>query len=167
MNSELLKRILLEACVLIAFGALVGLTINYQLVLDAFAGRLVSTAVETQEVATGELLPMPVLLDEVAQVLENGGLAVDARNSDSYAEGHIAGAVSLPLAELDENELAAFIQQTPKTRILIVYCSGFGCPDSFDLGILLLEQGYADVRVFEGGYPEWRDAGYLVGGGVE
>ncbi len=35
-----LKRIGLEACVLIAFGALFGLTLNYQLVIDAFSGQL-------------------------------------------------------------------------------------------------------------------------------
>jgi 3-mercaptopyruvate sulfurtransferase SseA len=28
----------------------------------------------------------------------------------------------------------------------------------------LIETGYRDVRVFEGGYPEWRDAGLAVAG---
>jgi rhodanese-related sulfurtransferase len=46
----------------------------------------------------------------------------------------------------------------------VTYCSGFGCPDSFDLGMRLIETGYRDVRVFEGGYPEWRDAGLAVAG---
>jgi len=45
---------------------------------------------------------------------------------------------------------------------LMLYCSGFGCPDSFDLGERLLAEGYLDVRVYEGGFPEWRDAGLPV-----
>ncbi len=39
-----LKRIVLEACVLIAFGALFGLTLNHQLVMDAFRGQSCPTA---------------------------------------------------------------------------------------------------------------------------
>jgi rhodanese-related sulfurtransferase len=45
---------------------------------------------------------------------------------------------------------------------LVIYCNGYGCPDSFDLGLRLIEAGYRDVRVFEGGLPEWRDAGLPV-----
>ena len=45
---------------------------------------------------------------------------------------------------------------------MILYCSGYGCPDSFDLGQILLEEGFRDVRVYEGGMPEWRDQGLPV-----
>ncbi len=43
---------------------------------------------------------------------------------------------------------------------LVVYCSGYDCHDSRDLATRLLAAGYRTVYVFEGGYPEWRDAGY-------
>ena len=61
-------------------------------------------------------------------------------------------------------QLPDFILRVAKDQTVIAYCSGFGCPDSFDLGVLLIESGYQDVRVFEGGYPEWRDAGLAVAG---
>ncbi len=102
-----------------------------------------------------------MLIDEVQQVLAEGAMLIDARSPELYLDGHIAGAVSLPLLEID-SVLPAFLGQVPKDRVMITYCSGFGCPDSFDLGLLLLENGYRDVRVFEGGYPEWRDAGLPV-----
>ena len=60
--------------------------------------------------------------------------------------------------------LPDFLARVAKDQVIITYCSGFGCPDSFDLGVLLIELGYQDVRVFEGGYPEWRDAGLPVAG---
>ncbi len=135
---------------------------NHQLVLDAFSGQLVPQ----RDVAEGQvesLLPMPVLLEEVQQAVANGALIVDARSPELFAEGHIRNAVSLPLVEID-TVLPGFLVQTPKAQTIIAYCSGFGCPDSFDLGVLLIEEGYQDVRVFEGGYPEWRDAGLPVGG---
>ena len=164
--SENLKRILLEACVLVAFSALFGLTVNHQLVLDAFAGRLAPQrpAVDTDDRLQKQTgLPLPVLLDEVQQLVAAGGLLVDARSPELFAEGHIEGAVSLPLAEI-EDLLAGFVGRVDQDRPLVTYCSGFGCPDSFDLGVRLIEAGYRDVRIFEGGYPEWRDAGLAVAG---
>ncbi len=161
-----LKRILPETCVLIALGCLFGLTINHQLVLDAFSGRLTAQPSAIAEESGLAALPMPAMLDEVRQLVASGGIVVDARSPDLYTLGHISGAVSLPMAEI-EVSLPDFVQQVAKERTIVTYCSGFGCPDSFDLGVLLLEAGYRDVRVFEGGFPEWRDAGLPVGGGEQ
>ena len=163
-----LKRIFLEACVLIAFGALFGLTMNHQLVLDAFDGRLVPQrpAVNAEQELQQDVpmaLPMPVLLNEVQQLMTDGGLLVDARSPELFAAGHIKGAISLPFVDIDE-VLADFIARTDQDQVVVTYCSGFGCPDSFDLGMRLIEEGFSDVRVFEGGYPEWRDAGLAVAG---
>lgn len=158
-----LKRIGLEACVLIAFGVLIGLSLNHQLLLDAFSGHLVSQPRQTVQESVPIALPMPALIDEVQQVADSGGLIVDARSPELYAVGYIDGAVSLPLAEIDA-ALPDFIARVDKNRTLVIYCSGFGCPDSFDLAMRLIEAGYTDVRVFEGGYPEWRDAGLPVAG---
>ena len=158
-----LKRIGLEACVLIAFGALFGLSLNHGLVLDAFSGHLVSPLRPDAQESVPAALPMPALIDEVKQVMASGGLIVDARSPELYAAGHIDGAVSLPMVEVDAM-LPDFLSRVDKGQTLITYCSGFGCPDSFDLGVFLIEAGYQDVRVFEGGYPEWRDAGLPVAG---
>ncbi len=58
-----------------------------------------------------------------------------------------------------------FQRTIPAGRTLITFCSGYGCPDSFDLAVLLQQAGYRDVRVFEGGFPQWRDAGLPVEAG--
>jgi rhodanese-related sulfurtransferase len=158
-----LKRICLEACVLIAFGALFGLTLNHQLVMDAFSGRLVPPQRPDAMEQAASTMPTPVLLDEVQQARAAGALIVDARSPDLYAIGHIEGAVSLPIIEIDM-ALPEFIDRVVKDQVIITYCSGFGCPDSYDLGLRLIDAGYRDVRVFEGGYPEWRDAGLPVAG---
>jgi rhodanese-related sulfurtransferase len=162
MTGEL-KRIFFESCVLVAFGVLCGLTLNHQLVMDAFTGSLVSPQSQVEETGARASLPMPVLIDEVRQTQASGGLIVDARSPELYALEHIDGAVSLPMVEVDA-ELPAFLEQVSKDQVIIIYCSGFGCPDSFDLGMQLIDAGYLDVRVFEGGFPEWRDAGLPVAG---
>ena len=77
---------------------------------------------------------------------------------DDYRAGHLAGAVALPLGEVAAR-LADFKLKVPTEQVLVIYCNGFGCPDSFELGVALLAAGYPRVRIFEGGFPEWRDAG--------
>ena len=115
-----LQRISLETCVLIAFGALFGLTLNHQLVLDAFSGRLTAPQGRVEQELAPAALPMPVLIDEVQQVLAAGGLVVDARSPELYAEGHIDGAVSLPLVEIDA-ALIGFLAGVAKDQPIIAY----------------------------------------------
>ena len=158
-----MKRIALEACVLITLAAVCGLTLNHQLVMDAFSGHLVPPQSQSAGEDAGAVLPVPVLIEEVRRLQDSGAVVADARSPELYAMGHIEGAVSLPIVEIDD-ALPGFLDRVAKDRSIITYCSGFGCPDSFDLGIRLIEAGYRDVRVFEGGFPEWRDAGLPVAG---
>lgn len=162
MNA--LRQILCEALLLAALGASIGLAVNHRLVSDAFAGRLAAPV--PAAVATAAPLPQPVLLAEVRELASAGALLVDARDSALYADGHLAGAWSLPLGEV-ESRLADFRQRFAPDRTLVLYCNGYGCPDSFDLGVRLITAGYRDVRVFEGGFPEWRDAGLPVAKGAQ
>jgi len=154
-----LQRTLLESLVITALGLLAGLTINYRVVIDAFAGHLTAPVTATTPAETG--LPQPVLLAEVRELLNNGALPVDARDGGLFADGHLPGAVSLPLEEV-ETRLDDFGRQAAVGQTLVLYCNGYGCPDSFDLGLRLIAAGYRDVRVYEGGLPEWRDAGLPV-----
>lgn len=157
-----LQRTLSEALLIALLGLLTGLAINHRLVLDAFAGRLAAPA--SAAATANAVLPQPVLLAEVRELAATGALLVDARDAALYADGHLPAAVSLPLAEIDAL-LESFRQQVAAGRTLILYCNGYGCQDSFDLALRLMNEGYHDVRVFEGGFPEWRDAGLPVAEG--
>ncbi|SHJ46026.1 Rhodanese-related sulfurtransferase [Malonomonas rubra DSM 5091] len=163
--SPTMKRILLEACIITTVAFAFGLMVNYQMVMNSFAGKSVSTSVEktadgnsTGGAVTDLLYPDPVDMEEIDDLLAEGALLVDARNNEDYKAGHLKSAISYPIGDA-ETKLEDFMQQVPKDRTLILYCNGFGCPDSFDLGVFLLNAGYQDVLAYEGGYPEWRDAG--------
>lgn len=159
MSTET-RRILLEAAVIFILGVVVGLSFNYRLVMNAFSGRTpVPPTVESP--GPGARFPLPAALQEVQQLIGEGAVLVDARAPELYREGRLPGARSLPLGEV-ESLLDSFREAVPVDAVVIAYCSGFGCPDSFDLGVRLLAEGYRDVRVFEGGFPEWRDAGLPV-----
>ncbi len=153
-------RILLEAAVILALGIVIGLSINYRLVYQAFSGKVVAPPA-AQRSHTEQQFPAPVELQDVRRLKDEGAVLVDARARELYREGHIPSALPLPPGEIEER-LPEFEQKVPRDATIIAYCSGYGCPDSFDVGVRLLEEGYQDVRVFEGGLPEWRDAGLPV-----
>ena len=156
--SPTLRRILLEALILCSFAAAVGLSLNFPMVMSAFSGKTVTQPKPQQATLPGNpavstpavvAYPDPIELDEIDELLAAGALLVDARNKTDYAKSHLAGAVSLPLGEAAER-LAEFSAAVSKERVLILYCNGFGCPDSFDLGVILLGDGFSEVREFEG-----------------
>ena len=88
-------------------------------------------------------------------------LFVDAREPDEYAEGHIAGAVSLPF-DTSVTDPVALEALDPAGKALIVYCGGGTCEISMNLAFALVQAGHKKVLVYMGGYPEWQDAGLPV-----
>ena len=154
---------IVQASLLLICSCLAGLAVNHQLVFDAFAGRL-TTAVEPVT-PSGDLnkFPIPVLMADLDELTEQGALLIDARPQAIYALGHFAGAVSLPMFDLEE-DYPDFRASVPLDRKLIAYCSGYGCQDSFDLAMHLILDGYQSVYIYEGGFPEWQAAGRPVEG---
>lgn len=65
------------------------------------------------------LLPMA---DFQAQAGQPNVLVLDARSRDAFAEGHLAGAVNLPLTDFNEESLAQVIG-TDRDRKILIYCN--------------------------------------------
>jgi rhodanese-related sulfurtransferase len=73
-----------------------------------------------------------------------------------FAQGHLPGAVNLPLEGFAE--LATRLLPD-KTADIVVYCSGRTCQNSDIAQRKLQSLGYQKVRVFKGGKAEWSAAG--------
>ena len=158
-------HILAEMAVIFLLAAVAGIAWNHRLLTNAWSGKAVQPKQAAAPVAQQGTTPLPLGLDQVKELYDrHEATVVDARDRETFGAAHIRGALSLPLGELD-GELTAFRKRTPSTSTIIVYCNGFDCHDSMDLGERLLKAGYGTVYVFLGGYPEWRDAGYPVEGG--
>ena len=96
------------------------------------------------------------------QIYDSGQvLFVDARMREDYDEGHITGAVSLPVGQFDEL-IDVFLDQHDIDQPIVTYCSGRTCEDSHNLAQLLIDFGYSDVKVFIDGFPGWEAKGYPV-----
>ena len=90
---------------------------------------------------------------------DGAAVFVDARSPAAYREGHIPGAVNLPVREFDQRIPQFWERYEPQTDI-VAYCSGRTCEDSHRLAGLLAEMGYERVRIFIDGYPGWKEAGH-------
>ena len=82
-----------------------------------------------------------------------GRRRVDVRPTAEFAAGHIAGARSVPIDELDE-----LVATLPAAREVIAYCRGPYCVYADDAVRLLRDQGFR-ARRLDTGYPEWTRAG--------
>jgi phage shock protein E len=83
-----------------------------------FAGH-VRLARETQPVRAKRLLTLDRFKAKAAQA---DTLILDARSESAFREGHIAGAVNLPLPDFNAASLRAIIGSNPNRPILI-YCN--------------------------------------------
>jgi len=89
--------------------------------------------------------------------LKAGNVVVlDVRPAIEYHAGHIAGARSIPLAELEVR-----LREIPKGREVIAYCRGPFCVFADEAVALLNGRGYR-ARRFELGFPDWQALGLPV-----
>ncbi|MFQ5494578.1 MAG: rhodanese-like domain-containing protein [Phycisphaerae bacterium] len=115
-----------------------------------------------------------ISLAEVVEVFNDPNTAtganvfVDARNDDTYAEGHIPGALQANHYEI-ERYIDDVMQIAVGAEKVIVYCNGGDCEDSIFVCGDLLEAGLSwdSIYLFEGGWTAWtaRNMPVATGGG--
>ena len=89
--------------------------------------------------------------EELRQRLKRGDVVlVDVRPEEEFAAGHIDGARSVPLEELEQR-----IAELPADRDIVAYCRGPFCAYAHEAVRQLQEAGRSALRL-EDGWPEWR-----------
>ena len=89
--------------------------------------------------------------EEAKEMMDAGDAVVlDVREQSEYDEGHIPGAVLLPVGSIDEDTAAAVIPE--KSAAVLVYCRSGN--RSKTAAAALAELGYTDVYEF-GGINTW------------
>ncbi len=99
----------------------------------------------------------PVPAKELWQRVKQGLVTVlDVRPPEEYAQGHIRGAINVPVAELKKR-----LHQIPAGQEVVAYCRGPYCLLAYDAVQVLRKKGIK-ARRLEDGYPEWKSAGLPV-----
>src|SRR5215212_1682166 len=92
--------------------------------------------------------------DELVARLRKGDVVlVDVRPSEEFEAGHIDGARSIPIDELEQR-----LAELPADREVVAYCRGPFCAYAHEAVRTLQASGRAAKRLDEG-WPEWRLAG--------
>jgi rhodanese-related sulfurtransferase/predicted transcriptional regulator len=89
--------------------------------------------------------------EDLRERLASGDVVlVDVRPPEEFAAGHIEGARSIPLAELERR-----LAELPADREVIAYCRGPFCAYSHE-AVRRLNDAGRTARRLEDGWPEWR-----------
>lgn len=84
-----------------------------------------------------------------------GFVLLDVRSPESFAAGHVPGAINLPRRQISERSLARY----PDDTLFFVYCDGPQC-NGADKAALAIAQLGRPVKKMIGGICGWKDDGF-------
>ncbi|MEA2700148.1 MAG: hypothetical protein QOI66_4419 [Myxococcales bacterium] len=84
-------------------------------------------------------------------------IVIDARSPESYARGHIPGAVNIPHRTMSAHTTA----HLDKDALVVTYCDGIGCNGSTKGALNMLRFGFR-VKELIGGLDWWRRDGHPI-----
>jgi rhodanese-related sulfurtransferase len=89
--------------------------------------------------------------DELVARLKKGDVVlIDVRPAEEYAAGHIEGARSVPIDELQDR-----LAELPADREVVAYCRGPFCAYAHD-AVRALQAAGRNARRLQEGWPEWQ-----------
>jgi rhodanese-related sulfurtransferase/DNA-binding transcriptional ArsR family regulator len=113
--------------------------------------QLVQTYLESRD----ELEPVP--REELLRRVRAGrAVVIDVRPREEYRAGHIPGALSIPLEELETR-----LGELPARKEVVAYCRGPYCVLAYEAVARLRARGRRARRLTDG-FPEWRASGLPV-----
>jgi hydroxyacylglutathione hydrolase len=90
--------------------------------------------------------------DAAAQATSGAVTVVDVRRRSEYDEGHVSGALHIPLGDV-----GARISEIPADRPVVLHCEG-GTRSSIAASVMRA-LGRHDVANLQGGFTAWKKAG--------
>ncbi|HEX8912679.1 MAG TPA: rhodanese-like domain-containing protein [Humisphaera sp.] len=118
----------------------------------ALAADPKSPAPATQPAATPKL--DVEAFDKARQ--QPGAIVLDVRSPDEFADGHVPGAVNIPVAGKEGDKFDKAVAALPKDKPLLVHCrSGVRSAKAI---AKLREMGFTNLSEFPGGWVAWAKA---------
>ncbi|MCP4622132.1 MAG: metalloregulator ArsR/SmtB family transcription factor [bacterium] len=99
----------------------------------------------------------PVNREALLGLVREGAVTVlDVRPTEEFNAGHIRGAISLPLKELEQH-----LSDLPRDQEIVAYCRGPYCVLSMQAVEILRAEGFKAVRIEEG-IQDFRAMGFPI-----
>jgi len=83
-------------------------------------------------------------------------VVLDTRPAGEYAAGHIPGALSMPVHDLEKR-----LEELPRKKAYVAYCRGPYCIYA-DRAVEILRASGRRAKRLREGFPDWRAAGLPV-----
>jgi rhodanese-related sulfurtransferase len=149
-----LRQPILEALLLIIAAAVLGFAYTYVTKQGLFSKEKPGIP------ATSAKLEM-ISLDKAKELYEShDALFIDSRHEFEYKMGHIHGSINIALNKIDTDHVQ--LESIPKEKMLVIYCDGVECNSSIELAVKLLDLKYTNVKIFFGGWQEWKKNNYPI-----
>ncbi len=94
-------------------------------------------------------------------LLSGDAIFIDARSHEEYKRGHIKGAINIPYQNIDKY-YDIILKELPPQKLIIIYCGSEGCNISLMLARELIQMGFEQVGVLDGGWKRWKSRGLYV-----
>lgn len=117
---------------------------NQDAVIDAMEGYLMF-----QEYQGATIMPQQIPAEEYQNLF-----VIDAREADRFEQEHIPGANHIEWREVIERR-----DEIPTDQQVLIYCDTGAL--SAQAGVLLRLAGFNNVRILQGGFEGWQQAGGL------
>jgi rhodanese-related sulfurtransferase len=149
--KRLCRAAAIEASIIVLIASVAGFLFTAITGRGFFQTTLGLPGPSVPEVSTSTFLTF-----EEAQVLydRHAALFIDSRYAYDFGIGHIKGAVNIPLHDFDT--VKRLLDPLPRDQVIITYCDGEECSSSVELAKLLYASGFVNVKIFFGGWNEWR-----------
>jgi len=99
----------------------------------------------------------PVDHEELMAKVRDGAVTVlDVRPTEEFRAGHLPGALSIPLKELERR-----FSELPRDREIVAYCRGPYCVLAVEAVEMLKARGFTASRL-EDGVQDWQARGYPI-----
>ncbi len=119
--------------------------------------RLAEVELITRRYLEGRENLEPVDRDVLRKRVRDGQVTViDVRPAEEYRAGHIPGAISAPLKELESR-----LSELPTDQEIVAYCRGPYCVLAVEAVERLVSRGFRALRL-EDGIQDWRAQGFEV-----
>ncbi len=99
----------------------------------------------------------PQGLDDLMQSGKNDFVIVDVRDKSEYIEGHVPGAINIPVVSFSSQS-----GMLDKKKTIIVYCNAGN--RSYTAYRKLMKLGYK--KFYQSLFADWKDAGYKIETGI-
>jgi rhodanese-related sulfurtransferase len=148
------RKIIREVLLIVGLAILLGFVFTFITKQGFFSSKSSSNSSVKNSL---EIIP----LQKAKELFESKeALFIDSRHEFEYKLGHIEGAINIALNELESKSTR--LDSIPKNKLIIIYCDGADCNSSVELGVKCLESGFTNIKIFFGGWQEWKNANFPI-----